>query len=42
MAKYWIGITSQKNLELNRKIKFPVAGFSNRSGVRKGVIFETI
>jgi len=30
MAKYWIAITSQKNLELNRKIKFPVAGFSNR------------
>jgi hypothetical protein len=30
MTKYWIGITSQKNLELNRKIRFPVAGFSNR------------
>jgi hypothetical protein len=30
MTKYWIGITSQKNLELNRRIRFPVAGFSNR------------
>jgi len=30
MAKYWIGITSQKNLGVNRKINFPVAGFSNR------------
>jgi hypothetical protein len=30
MGKYWIGITSQKNLELNRKLNFPVAGFSNR------------
>jgi len=29
MAKYWIGITSQQNLAANRKINFPVAGFSN-------------
>ena len=30
MAKYWIGITSQQNLGVNRKMNFPVAGFSNR------------
>ena len=29
MSKYWIGITSQKNLEANRRLNFPVAGFSN-------------
>ena len=29
MCKYWIGITSQKNLEANRRLNFPVAGFSN-------------
>ena len=29
MCKYWIGITSQKNLEANRRLNFPVAGFSD-------------
>lgn len=30
MAKYWIGITSQKSLELSRQRNFSVAGFSGR------------